>query len=215
MSKQVTIKKKKDKSTAEGVVDPVAAADFSMEEDELAIPSSSSVPALSIDTMAAQMQQMHQMMEMMKSMMMKQPNSSATSSSYSGSDTPEQPGTPRELELQAELSALKKKQADELAAAKKDLATRIFCSCTTGGCCTAGKPCNCTNSSKTGGAPKPCTARCGCRGISTICFNTATPGVQARLEKEKAMRNMAAVNIQDMSVEELEAMLIQKKKGSA
>jgi len=179
--------------------DPVADADDAMEETEGQQSISRNEFQQKMDQMMAQMQYMFQRQQLQQAVA--EPGS------------PAQPGTPRELELQAELEELKRQQAQELAARKAELAAKIFCSCTTSGCCTKGKTCNCTNPAKTGGQPKPCTARCGCRGIATVCFNPATPGVAARLEKEEQLKKAPIVNFNAMSDVEIMDYMKNRKEG--
>ena len=119
--------------------------------------------------------------------------------------SPAQPGTPRELELQANMAELKQKQAEELAtarahveaaqkraaaiekeqaeeraAAKAALIANIFCGCSKGTNVCGKGPCKCFTSGK------GCTARCtGCHAFPAICCNDATTGVSARKKRQE------------------------------
>jgi len=128
----------------------------------------------------------------------------AVAAPANGSDSPAQPSTPREMELQAKMeemtlkqaeemavarahveaaqkqaAAIQKQQEEERAAAKAALVASIFCGCSKGTNICGKGPCKCF----TGG--KGCTARCGCRAVSSICCNDATAGVSARKKRQE------------------------------
>jgi hypothetical protein len=192
------------------VVAPVVASSFPASMAPPVVPASASSSSSSVSSELADMkQQMKMLMDMMK---MQQTSATASSSSASASsapssrcDSPAQPGTPRELELQEELRVMKIKQATELAEFKKQAAAAIFCSCSRGSVCARG-PCKCFTGSK------QCTARCGCRADPIICNNNATPGVAARKARQEAAAIDLSGAFSNMSTEELENVLAERKK---
>jgi hypothetical protein len=123
--------------------------------------------------------QMMQMMQQMQLTINTLAASKAAPAAASGTNTPDQPGTPREKELQAELQAQKEKHEQERAELKASLTAAIFCGCSKGNNVCGRGPCKCFTGGKT------CTIRCGCRAVSSVCCNDATPGVTARKKRQE------------------------------
>ena len=122
--------------------------------------------------------QMMQMMQQMQLTINTLAANKAAPAAASGTNTPDQPSTPREKELQAELQAQKEKHEKERAELKATLSAAIFCGCSKGNNVCGRGPCKCFTNGKT------CTIRCGCRAVSSVCCNDATAGVAARKKRQ-------------------------------
>jgi hypothetical protein len=152
------------------------------------------------------MAQMMAMMQNMQNMQLKIDTLEAqkVAGASSGVNTPDQPGTPRELELQDELKKEREKNRKAEAELKAKLVESIFCGCSKGNYVCGRPPCKCYVGGKT------CTARCGCRAHPAVCCNDATHGVKARKKRQEE----AAMEVEDDEAILAKAAAIQARKAA-